>query len=63
MKTNTLQDKLEQIQKLYDAECDKNAAMAYKIKEARDLIATHAEEYPNTFAILMKDWARIDKNL
>jgi hypothetical protein len=63
MKTNTLQDKLDQIQKLFDAECDKNAELAYQIKKARDLTATHAEEYPNTFAQLMLDWARMNRNL
>ena len=63
MKTNTLQDKLDQIQKLFDAECDKNAELAYQIKKARDLTATHAEEYRNTFAQLMLDWARMNKNL
>lgn len=27
MKTNTLQDKLDQLQRLYDAECDKSARL------------------------------------
>ena len=58
MKTNTLQDKLDQLQKLYDAECEKNAELTYKIKKARDLTATHAEKYPNPFAEHMKDWVK-----
>ena len=32
MKTNTLQDKLDQLQKLYDAECEKNANEAGRLR-------------------------------
>ncbi len=36
MKTNTLQDKLDQLQKLYDAECDRSEAIRHQLQIAKN---------------------------